>query len=196
MNKLFDYKALSAPQEDESSHGSYTAKYLVSQFRKVAALEQDLTRLPSEGEAMYLQSDSAFNAFTFIALITKVFPIKELHACTYSISRKVVDALIEMHDKGMVEQITLLINDGILSRNPATMDYLLGMAASRANIKVQYAWIHAKVALLKTHHAHFVVEGSGNWSDNAQYEQYTFVNDKQLYDFRMKLFTETNLKKY
>ncbi|MFP9100910.1 hypothetical protein ACLI09_17830 [Flavobacterium sp. RHBU_24] len=82
-NKFFDYKALSEPKEEEQGgHGSYVSKYLVTHFEKVANLEEDLLRIPTAGEFFFLQSDASFNAFTFVALIARRFPIKELHAAT------------------------------------------------------------------------------------------------------------------
>ena len=196
---LFEYKKLASPPslpEPEAETEVYLSKYLAAHYQKVSSLEKDLMRIPTSEEFFFLQSDTAFNAFTFIPLVAKVFPIKELHATTYSISRKVIDALIELHDKGMIERITLLISDSMIKRNPTVIDNLMAMAQSRPNLTVLYAWVHAKVCLMQTHENYFVVEGSGNWSENAHYEQYTFANSKGLYDFRLKLFTETNLKKY
>jgi hypothetical protein len=202
---LFDYKELSSPPPPllkekgegvETETEKYISKYLVKHFQKVSSLERDLMRVPTPEEFFFLQSDTAFNAFTFIPLVAKTFPIKELHASTYSISRKVIDALIEMHDQGMIERITLLVSDSMIKRNPIVIDNLMAMARSRPNVTVLYAWVHAKVCLLQTHENHFVIEGSGNWSENAHYEQYVFANSKGLYDFRMKLFTDSKLKKY
>ena len=197
---LFSYKDILTPvaSKEEVKKGSelFTSKYLAAHYQKVSSLENDLFRIPTQEEFFFLQSDTAFNAFTFIPLVAKVFPIKELHATTYSISRKVIDALIELHDKGMIERITLLISDSMIKRNPIVIDNLMAMAQSRPNLTVLYAWVHAKVCLMQTHENYFVVEGSGNWSENAYYEQYTFANSKGLYDFRLKLFTESNLKKY
>lgn len=197
---LFSYKDILTPvaPKEEVKKGSelFTSKYLAAHYQKVSSLENDLFRIPTQDEFFFLQSDTAFNAFTFIPLVAKVFPIKELHATTYSISRKVIDALIELHDKGMIERITLLISDSMIKRNPIVIDNLMAMAQSRPNLTVLYAWVHAKVCLMQTHENYFVVEGSGNWSENAHYEQYTFANSKGLYDFRLKLFTESNLKKY
>ena len=59
-----------------------------------------------------------------------------------------------------------------------------------------YAWTHAKICLLKTDDFDFVIEGSGNWSENAHFEQYVFANSKGLYDFRMSLFTSVDVLKY
>lgn len=196
MSRLFDIKALSEPTESEKLSELYASKFLVFHFEKLKSLEENLKRLPTPEEIFFLQSDNAFNAFTFIPFVAKQFPIKELHASTYSISRKVIDALIEMHDRGMIEQITLLISDSMIKRNPTTIENLMAMASTRPNMKVLYAWSHAKVCLMKTHDFYYVIEGSGNWSENAQYEQYVLTNSKGVYDFRMELFTNSNLKKY
>lgn len=205
---LFDYKVLTpVPSPKERGEGveilrqaqddkPYVSKYLASHYQKISSLENDLMRVPCPEEFFFLQSDTAFNAFTFIPLVAKLYPIKELHASTYSISRKVISALIEMHDKGQIERITLLVSDSMIKRNPLTIENLMAMASSRPNVTVLYAWVHAKVCLLKTHEDFYVIEGSGNWSENAHYEQYTFANSEGLYDFRMKLFTESKLKKY
>lgn len=186
----------STKEKELNSSGVWQSKLVVKHLEKIANLEDDLHRLPTPEEFFFLQTDNAFNAFTFIPFIAKVKPIKELYASTYSISRRVIEALIEMHDKGMIEQITLLISDSMIKRNPVTIDNLMAMQTSRPNLKVLYAWTHAKVCLLKTHDEHFVIEGSGNWSENAHYEQYVLANSKGLYDFRLQLFTNCNLKKY
>lgn len=199
---LFNYKDIAAKADKDSEelevsgNEKFVSKYLASHYQKVSSLENDLMRVPTAEEFFFLQSDTAFNAFTFIPFVANNYPIKELHASTYSISRKVIQALIEMHDKGQIERITLLISDSMIKRNPLTIENLMAMASSRPNVTVLYAWVHAKVCLLQTHENYFVIEGSGNWSENAHYEQYTFANSKGLYDFRMKLFTDSKLKKY
>lgn len=195
LNKFFDYKEEKEKKEEKLSE-QWISKYLTTHFEKVEGLEDSLSRIPTPEEFFFLQTDTSFNAFTFIPLVAKRYPIKELYATTYSISKRVIEALIELHDSGMIEQITLLISDSMIKRNPSTIENLMAMAVSRPNLTVQYAWVHAKVCLLKTHSDYFVVEGSGNWSENAHYEQYVFANAKGLYDFRLQLFTSAKLKKY
>lgn len=193
-NKFFDFKK---PEiKEKKLNESWASKYILSHFDKVANLDDDLLRLPTNEEFFFLQSDKAFNAFTFVTLIAKHKSIKELFASTYSISSKVIEALIELHDKGAIEQVTLLISDSMIKRNPKTIDNLMAMAKSRGNLKVFYAWSHAKVCLMKTENEHYVVEGSGNWSENAHFEQYLFANSVGLYEHRMQLFTNDKLKKY
>jgi len=197
MNKFFNPKKTELEEKEELKPSAiWQSKYVVSHFQKISNLSEDLNRLPTAEEFFFLQSDTAFNAFTFIPLIAKSQSVKELYACTYSISRRVIDALIEMHDKGIIEKVTLLISDSMIKRNPVTIDNLMAMSSTRPNFQVLYAWSHAKVCLMKTNDAHFVIEGSGNWAENAHYEQYILANSKGLYDFRLQLFTTINLKKY
>jgi hypothetical protein len=179
-------------QEKPSEH--FVSKYLVSHYQKIKSLDKELQRLPTPEEFFFLQSATSFNAFTFIPLIGQKESITELYASTYSISRKVIDALIQLHDQGIIEQITLMISDSLIKRNPVTIDYLNAMISSRPNFKVIYSWVHAKVCICKTKDNYFTIEGSGNWASNAQYEQYTFANSKGLFDFRKTLFTESKLR--
>ena len=195
-NRFFDFNKASEPKKEEKLNELWTSKYIASHFQKIQSLENDLSKVPTADEFFFLQSDKAFNAFTFIPFVAKTYPVKELYASTYSISRKVIEALIELHDKGMIEQITLLISESMIKRNPTTIENLKAMCTTRPNITVLYAWSHAKVCLLKTHDFHFVIEGSGNWAENAHYEQYVFANSKGLYDFRKQLFTTIEMIKY
>ena len=168
----------------------HLSRYLLAHFQKLENVKRDLGRLPTPGEHFFLQSDKSFNAFTFIPFVAQKEVVKYMYASTYSLSTKVIDAFMELHDKGLIEELTLLISDSMLKRNPKAMDYLQSVAATRANVKICFAWVHAKVTLLKTASHHYVIEGSGNWSENAQYEQYLFACDRDLYRFRESLFND------
>jgi len=193
-NKFFDIQKSDLGESAKNSSEHFVSKYLAIHYQKIKSLDKELQRLPNTEEFFFLQSDTSFNAFTFIPLIGKKEAIKELYASTYSISRKVIDALIQLYDQGILEQITLLISDSLIKRNPATMDYLNAQISGRANFTVLFTWVHAKVCIAKTATNYFIIEGSGNWASNAQYEQYIFANSKGVYDFRLKLFTECKLR--
>lgn len=194
-NKFFDItKKEASKSDDKNSSEHYISKYLLAHYEKIKKLDKQLKRLPSPEEFFFLQSDTSFNAFTFIPLIGKIESIQELHASTYSISRKVIDALVHLYDKGIIEKLELLISDSLIKRNPSTIDYLNALVSSRKNFKVNFAWIHAKVCVMKTASSFYVIEGSGNWAENAHYEQYLLANSKGLYDFRKTLFTEAKLR--
>lgn len=188
MNKFFEIRSSGANSEAVLKSPNYTSKYLLGHFQKIKKLEEDLQRLPSKEEFFFLQTEGAFNAFTFIPLIVKDFSIERLYASTYSISRRTIEALVELHDCGRVERITLLINESMPKRNPVTIDLLDALVRERPNIEVQYAWTHAKVCLVKTMEGYYCIEGSGNWSENAHMEQYVFANSRGLFEFRSEIF--------
>ena len=198
---MLENKYFKIPKKEEDSEALennaselFISKYLNKHYLKIKNLSEDLLRLPAEEEVFYLQTENAFNAFTFIPMIAKQQGIKELYASTYSINIRVIESLIELHDAGIVEQITLLISDSLIKRNPTTIDLLSALVKSRANIKVVYSWNHSKVCLIKTAFSHYIIEGSGNWSENAFIEQYAFTNSKNVFDFRKEIFTNAKTK--
>lgn len=193
MNKFFDIPLGDDPAKT-SPDGSFVSKYLLAHYQRIDAIEKEIKRLPTQEEFFFLQSNKQFNAFTFIPLISKFKTIKKLYATTYSINRNVIEALVELHKSGIIDSMELVVNDSILSRNPVVCDLLRSVNQEYANIQVRFAWTHAKVCLAETKEDNFIIEGSGNWSENAMYEQYTFANSKSLFDFRKKLITEIDVR--
>lgn len=194
-NKYFQIPTEESVGSKESTSELFISKYLSMHYQKIKSLSADLLRLPTEEELFFLQTESSFNAFTFIPLIAKHQGIKELYASTYSINIRVIESLIQLHDQGIIEQITLMISDSMIKRNPTTIDLINSLASSRPNINILFSWNHSKVCLMKTEFNHYIVEGSGNWSENALIEQYLFINSKAAFEFRKELFTHSKLRK-
>ena len=184
-NKYFDIHSIT--ETPKAQVEGVFSKYLNKHLQRIENVSE-LCRIPDNGEVFFLQTEKAFNAFTFIPWIAKKFFIEEIYASTYSISRRVVEALQELQQDGKVGEVTLLISDSMIKRNPQTIDNLEAVAKSNANFKIKYYWNHSKVTLIKTKDHFFVLEGSGNFSENAQLEQYTFCNDADVYKFRKQIF--------
>lgn len=188
-NKFFSLDTIK--ETPERKREGVFSTYLNHHLEKIAKVE-DLIRIPQEGEVFYIYTENAFNAFTFIPFIAKRYFIQEIFASTYSISRRVVEALQELQQSGKVGEVTLLISDSMIKRNPVTVETLEAVAKVNKNIKTKYYWNHSKVTLIKAvleeQEFHLVMEGSGNWSENAQLEQYTITNSKEVYDFFKKMF--------
>lgn len=171
------------------------SKHLSFSYAKIKNIEKDLI-IPQRHGIVWLQTDKAFNAFDLVVFMAENQPIKNLLASTYSISRNSIESIIQLHDAGKIEQMTLLISDSMIKRNPATIENLVAMSSTRANLQVKFAWNHSKVNLIQTHDEYYVIEGSGNWSNNAHFEQYIFVNDKEVFDFRKQMFENEKIKTY
>jgi len=72
---------------------------------------------------------------------------------------------------------------------PAVINHIDTCLPRYPQIKLIYAWNHSKVSCLQCGETYLVLEGSGNWSANAQYEQYIFINSKKIYEFRKNLIS-------
>lgn len=190
MTKLFDLGELRKNQPIEIKQDKSAVlrdKFLELHSRRVESLKQLVGKLPVENEMIALWTMKSFNAFTFIPyLIKEMGKIDRLVMSTYSINRRIIDSLIKKIDQGKIESVQLMISDSLRQRMPLVTDHLESMAKLRPQMKVNYAWNHSKITLAEAAGNFFVVEGSGNWSENAQFEQYLFFNSKKLFDFRLE----------
>lgn len=82
QNKFFNIKTESVKPEEKQESRVFISKYANTHFQKVSKPENDMLRVPTPEEFFFLQTDTAFNAFTFIPLIAKTYPIKEMYAST------------------------------------------------------------------------------------------------------------------
>lgn len=158
-------------------------------LRRIENIKNLYGRLPSGDEIIFLWACNSFNAFTFIPYVIRYSgPIEELCFSTYSINARIVESLIRWYDKGVIQSVTIYIADSIKYRMPDVVSLLEDQSKQR-KIEIIYAWNHSKVQLLKSGDNYFVVEGSGNFSENAANEQYIFLNSREVYEFRRDCFS-------
>ena len=156
---------------------------------KINSIKNLITRLPDIGEIFLLSTLNSFNAFTFVPFIIKnCGVIDELIITTYSINIRIIDALIKQIDLGNIRKVDLLISYSLKARLPKVYDHLSALETNRKNVTVNYSWNHSKVTLIRSQHNYYIVEGSGNFSENAQFEQYIFLNNETVYRFRKEAF--------
>lgn len=166
-------------------------KFQTLHMERIKNIKQLAGRLPTANEVIFLWTLNSFNAFTFIVYtIKECGPIDELIFSTYSLNERIFTSLMKWYDKGEIKQITLLISDSIRTRLPKIYDLLRSQSARR-NIRVIYAWNHSKVILMRVGEHRFVVEGSGNFSENALHEQYIYMNNGEIYDFRKECIEQS-----
>lgn len=183
-------KADDQKEAENVKDSAFTSKYLNAQSLKVERLARDLTRLPDTSEIFFLQTIQAFNAFTFVQYIARLLYIEELWTTTYSVSMRTVEGLQELQAKGRIGKINLLISDSMQNRNPKVCDTINAWAKQNGNISVLYTWNHSKFTLIKTEGNFYGIEGSGNWGENACYEQYVIYNDETAFNLRKELWRD------
>lgn len=166
-----------------------SASYMHSEFlervqlMKLNTLKELCGRLPKEGEAFFIETKKSFSAFTFIVyLIKQAGRIDHLFIATYSTNERIVNALIRWREKGMLGTIHLHISETLRFRMPLVFGRLLDLH-ERGVITLTTAWTHKKITCMDTPIGKFVVEGSGNYGENALEEQYVFLKNKNVYDF-------------
>lgn len=160
--------------------------FLQMHMHKINSLRDLCGRLPESDQLMLLWTLKQFNAFTFIPyIIQHSGVIRELAISTYSISSKVIDSLFALVDRQEVSHVHITISDSVKFRIPRVVDHLESLMQTRpGQISVIYGWNHSKCTLMRTDKGHFVVEGSGNFTENAQHEQYLFYNNPDAFAFR------------
>ncbi len=193
MNRLFDIDQLTPAKSQDPEEKSEILRdnFLHLHEHKVRSLKELNGRFPAPGELFALWTLKSFNAFTFIPyLISEFGKINFLAFSTYTINRRIIDSLIHKIDQGKIDQVRLFISDSLKFRMPRAVDHLQAMIVARpGKIASQYSWNHSKITLMQAGGNYFVVEGSGNFGENAQFEQYIFINDRRLYEFRLNCIT-------
>ncbi len=188
MANLFEFDELSKKTGNCPTDKSEILRdnYLKMHDFKVKTLKELNGRLPKPGEFFAIWTMKSFNAFTFIPyLISTEGEIDRIILATYSLNRRIIDSLTKKIDQGKIKRVEILISDSIKFRMPKVYDHLSMMTETRDEINVSYGWNHAKITLVECGDHKYVIEGSGNWSENAQYEQYLFFNYSRLYQFRL-----------
>lgn len=191
---LFDLSELAPKPVGQQTDRILCTAYLNTHEFKVSGLRDLCHRLPDPGDLFLLWTLKQFNAFTFIPyIIQNAGFISELYLSTYSIGIKVIDAILLMVDRGQIGHVHLFISDSVKFRIPKVVDHLNSLLQSRTKqLSVGYGWNHSKITLIKTANAFYVIEGSGNFTENAQHEQYVFINSEQIFNFRKQCIYEPN----
>ena len=109
--------------------------------------------------------------------------VNHLYIATYSTNERIINALLRWRDKGLIGDIHLHISETIKFRMPKIFTRLVELQLDGV-ISLSFAWSHKKITCLDTASGYYVVEGSGNYGENAMEEQYVFLKNKEVYEFR------------
>jgi len=130
-------------------------------------------------------TEHGFNAITVIEYISKFYELSEIYIAVYRMNQQAVNKLTEFIDNENISCNILL--SSFFRDNKKYEKWskdLITYAENKKNVKVSFAWNHAKVFLAKTKdNRNIVFEGSGNLSDNARIEQYIIEDNKTTFDF-------------
>lgn len=181
----FDKHKSSLKAEGKTSDAAKLHSFLEMHTRKIESIKDLAGRPPKEGECYFLWTLNSFNAFTFIPYLIKEHGhIDELTVSTYSINTRIADSFMRHLSQGNIHRVKILLAESMSYRMPKVVDHLKHSLMNQPNAEITYGWNHSKITLVKCGNHHYVIEGSGNWSENAAHEQYIFINSQDIYGFR------------
>ncbi|KAA6348999.1 hypothetical protein EZS27_003599 [termite gut metagenome] len=182
MNYYFDIQEI---EHQVRKSKMYSERFENQMAFKVNTLKELCGRLPQTGEIFFIETTKSFTAFTFIVHVLKhAGRLEHLYIATYSTNERIINALLRWREKGLIGTIHLHVSETLKFRMPAIFERLTALRDNHI-IKLTFAWSHKKVTGIQTAAGeYYVVEGSGNYGENALEEQYVFLQNKQIYEFR------------
>lgn len=155
------------------------------QCYKLNNLKELCGRLPDENHIYFIETRKSFTAFTFIVYIMRhAGYVRHIYVATYSTNERVINALLRYMDKGFIGTVHLHVSETLKFRMPLIWSRLRQLCDDGI-ITLTYGWTHKKITCLETDSGCYVVEGSGNYGENALEEQYVFLKSKKVYEFRI-----------
>ena len=184
VNKLEWATPTVEPKNKESFDKAIKAKYeklvceSVNNFQRIV----ELPLLP--GTQYRIITTLNFNALTVLNAMLDKYVVDELTLAIYRMNIGAVETIKEFADTGTPTNILLSSFFRENKKYERWTQNIEEYSTQIPNLKVAFAWNHAKVCLIKTQcNKHIVFEGSGNLSDNARIEQYILEDNKQAYNF-------------
>lgn len=144
--------------------------------------------IPKENSMLAIRTQSQLNAFSiFMQFIEHYKTIDFLSIQTYTIDDKTLVTLNELVNNGTIKKLQIIMTETACFRIPKIYKKLKDLFSEHKNVNLAFYWVHSKVHLLQCGDDKFVIDGSGNFSMNAQVEQYNIFNSKSLFDFDYKM---------
>lgn len=140
--------------------------------------------IPKKNSVLSIRTQSQLNAFSiFLQFIEKYGKIDFLSIQTYTIDEKTIYTLKELLDYGKIEKLQIIMTETASFRIPKIYKLLKDLFAENKNCNLCFYWVHSKVHLLQCGLDKYVIDGSGNFSMNAQVEQYNIFHSSDMFDF-------------
>ena len=178
------YFSLEELRQQMSDSRLFSRRFETMLTFKLNSLKELCGQLPKDNEAFFIETKKSFTAFTFIVyLIKNAGRVNHLYVATYSTNERIINALLRWREKGLIGSIHLHISETLKFRMPKIFERLMQLHQDGV-IELTYSWSHKKITCLDTEAGFFVVEGSGNYGENAMEEQYVFLKNKEVYEFR------------
>lgn len=166
---------------------------------EIKQLSQIVKKPPNSYEVYKMLSvGGGFSSIGVIRFVTLFEDIEEMYVSTFRIGKKQFRELCDMNNREVLGKCTFITSltqqktDEIANYNGEKYnyyDYIKNECKNR-NWKLITVDNHSKLILMKTAKNWYVVETSSNLNENPKMEQFSFENDKTLFEWYKSLFME------
>lgn len=146
----------------------------------------ELAKRPKKNEQYVLVTEKSFNAYALVKSLLSKEHIDELYIAIYRINEATVDALTQLIDEGHIIKANFVISNFFRESKKAEAfaEKLYDFSKNHSDIcKVAFVHTHCKICCIRQKDNFYILEGSGNMSDNARIEQYRYENNELVYNF-------------
>jgi hypothetical protein len=137
-----------------------------------------------QGEDKHYWSYGNFNMMRLIFWILEQTGPAEIILCTYSISPKTLQGVINRREKGVIKDIRFIVDNRVRSLSPKPFDLLV------ANFDYRCTSIHAKVACIWNENWKLSVVSSQNATDNPKMERGTIHTVPAVFEFDKRILDD------
>ena len=165
--------------------------------REVRQLGALLKSPPKEDECFKMLSvGGGFSSLGIIKWIAQQEKIEDLYVTTFRIGKAHFQELIYLRNSNKIGRAHFITSqtqertDKLAKYKDSEYDYYKFMVKKCE----EFGWDlksfdnHSKLILMKTAKNYYVIETSSNLNENPKMEQFSFENDKTLYDWYLALF--------
>jgi len=143
--------------------------------------------LPEPGEMITAITTGSFNAYTIVLhAIAQFNSLQSLALASFNMHQDVIADLFDQFDSGHIERLDVMLSESVKFRMPKRFDQMIACHEERAHtgrVRVKFNWNHSKIILFEAAGNRYCITGSGNLSDNAQFEQYHLSCNLDEFDF-------------
>lgn len=142
----------------------------------------------------FISISGGFASISFIKYVAGKEIIEELTASTLRIGQKQFYYLEKLADAKRIKKAKFFIGSKSIMEGKRKYEGKYGYFENFENCCKRNNWEylivnnHSKIILMKTKNNHYVLETSSNLNENPKIEQYSFENNKDLYDFYYNFF--------
>ena len=137
-----------------------------------------------QGQDKHFWSFGNFNMMRLVFWVLEQTGPADILMCTYSISPKTIQGVINRREKGLIKNIRFLVDNRVRSLSPKPFDLLV------ANFEYKCISVHAKVALIYNDKWNITIISSQNATDNPKMERGVIYTDKLIFNFDKKVLED------